>query len=132
MKPVATARVVSTAPDFREEIATGQHLLVSDEPPALGGHDAGPAPYDLVLAGLGSCTAITLRMYARKKGWDIGHITVELALTKSAAGDTHIARVITTDVALGDEQWTKLLEIAGKTPVTKTLMAGATIESRRG
>lgn len=132
MKPVATARVVSTAPDFREEIATGHHLLVSDEPPALGGRDAGPAPYDLVLAGLGSCTAITLRMYAQKKGWNIGNVTVELALTKNAAGEAHIARVITTDAMLDEEQWTKLLEIAGKTPVTKTLMAGARIESRRG
>lgn len=132
MKPVATARVVSTAPDFREEITTGHHVLISDEPPALGGRDAGPAPYDLVLAGLGSCTAITLRMYAQKKGWDIGNVTVDLALEKNAAGEARITRVIRADAALGDEQWAKLLEIAGRTPVTKTLMAGSTIESRRG
>lgn len=100
MRPVATGRVVSVLPDFREEITTGRHRFVSDEPEKLGGGDAGPAPYDLLLAGLGSCTAITLRMYAQKKGWDIGRLAVDLVLQKDAEGNTRIERVLTTDVAL--------------------------------
>ncbi|MEX2150412.1 MAG: OsmC family protein [Steroidobacteraceae bacterium] len=131
MKRIATALVTRTGPDYAQSVTTGGFELLSDEPVAAGGGNAGPAPYGLVLAGLGSCTAITLKMYADRKGWDIGTMQVSLTLEQDAAGSIHIARMLATDVALEDAQWDKLIEIAGKTPVTKTLQAGATITAAR-
>ena len=69
LKPVASARVASDA-RYVQDIESGAHRLRSDEPAFRGGTDAGPAPYDLLLAALGSCTSITLRMYAERKGWE--------------------------------------------------------------
>ena len=131
MKRVATVVVTRTGPDYAQSIATGGFEFLSDEPVSAGGRNAGPAPYGLVLAGLGSCTAITLKMYADRKGWDIGTLQVSLTLEKDADGNSHIARMLSTDAALDDAQWDKLIEIAGKTPVTKTLQAGATITAAR-
>lgn len=135
MKPatrtIAHASVHSTGVHYRHDIATGRHALVADEPHAGGGQDAGPAPYDYVLAGLGACTAITLRMYAEKKGWELGELQVELALSKDREGNTYIARELSSTAALGEEQWSRLLEIAGKTPVTLTLQQGAAITTTR-
>ena len=90
-----------------------------------------PAPYNLLLAGLGACTSITLKMYADRKGWTIEPLRVSLTLHKDNDGNTFIARRLSSDAALDGEQWEKLIEIAGKTPVTKTLMAGATITTTR-
>jgi putative redox protein len=131
VKRIATAVVTRIGPDYAQSIATGGFELLSDEPDSAGGGNAGPAPYGLVLAGLGSCTAITLKMYADRKGWDIGTLQVSLTLEKDADGNDHIARMLSTDAALDDAQWDKLIEIAGKTPVTKTLQAGATITAAR-
>lgn len=131
MKRIASAVVTRIGPDYAQSIATGGFELVSDEPVSAGGGNAGPAPYGLVLAGLGSCTAITLKMYADRKGWDIGTLQVSLTLEKDAAGNNRIARILSTDVALDDAQWDKLIEIAGKTPVTRALQAGATITAGR-
>src|SRR3546814_13342008 len=69
---------------YRTEIDVGPHHLVADEPPALGGQAVGPAPYDLLLAGLGACTAITLRMYADRKGWPLESVEGGLRLTGGA------------------------------------------------
>lgn len=132
MKAISTAQVQSSGPHYRHRIRTGVHELIADEPTAAGGQDAGPAPYDYLLAGLGACTAITLRMYAEKKGWELGELQVELTLLKNREGDTHVERVLHSDAALSDEQWQRLLEVAGKTPVTRTLQEGATISTRRG
>ncbi len=131
MKRIAAAVVTRIGPDYAQSIATGGFELVSDEPVSGGGRNAGPAPYGLVLAGLGSCTAITLKMYADRKSWNIGALTVRLTLDKDGDGNSLIARTLSTDVPLDDAQWEKLIEIAGKTPVTKTLQAGATISTTR-
>lgn len=132
MKAISTAQVQSDGPHYRHRIRTGEHNLIADEPTAAGGQDAGPAPYDYLLAGLGACTAITLRMYAEKKGWELGELQVELTLLKNREGDTRIERVLHGGAALSDEQWQRLLEVAAKTPVTRTLQEGATISTRRG
>jgi putative redox protein len=71
-------------------------------------------------------------MYAERKGWDLGELRVELVLLKNHEGDTRIERTLRTDAALSDEQWERLLDIAGKTPVTKTIQAGAPITTQRG
>ena len=131
MKSIASAEVRSAGPHYRHDIQTGRHRLVADEPTFAGGQDAGPAPYDYVLAGLGACTAITLRMYAEKKGWELGQLRVDLALSKDREGNTHIGRVLHASAPLADEQWARLLAIAGKTPVTQTLKSGATITTQR-
>jgi putative redox protein len=131
MKRIASAVVTPTGPNYEQDIATGGFELKSDEPASAGGRNAGPAPYALVLAGLGSCTAITLKMYADRKGWDIGRLRVALTLDKNAGGNAFIARVLSSDAALSAEQWDRLIEIAGKTPVTKTLSSGAQITTTR-
>jgi len=117
---------------FAQHIAAGRHALRADEPLDFGGDDSGPGPYDLLLAGLGACTSMTLRLYAERKGWPLQRVSVTLAHEKIHAQDcadceTKEGRVdrITRRLALsGDldaEQRAKLLEIADKCPVHRTL-----------
>jgi putative redox protein len=111
---------------YSQRIRTGRHELVADEPQALGGHDLGPAPFQLVLSGLAACTAITLVMYAQRKSWPVGPLHIDLRMFEE--NDTHrIERVIKFDPAATDEQRARLLEVAEKTPVTKALRAGFAI-----
>jgi len=105
--------------------------VAADEPVSAGGRNAGPGPYNLLLASLGACTSITLKMYADRKGWSIGALKISLTLSKDTDGNTFIDRTLASDARLDGEQWLKLLEIASKTPVTKTLLAGASITTRR-
>lgn len=132
MKTVSTVTVTSSDTHYKQLVQAGRHALVADEPLNAGGQDAGPAPYDYVLAGLAACTSITLQMYAERKGWALGEIKIELSLSKNKEGEAHIERVIQMAEPLSEEQKARLLEIAGKTPVTLTLKAGASIESRFG
>jgi len=127
MKTIANASVRSDDENYRQALVTGGHNLVADEPLSAGGQGAGPAPYDYLLASLGACTAITLQMYAQRKGWDLGDLRVELTLLKNREGETRIDRVLHVSAELDEAQWQRLLDIAGKTPVTQTLMAGVAI-----
>ena len=68
--------------NYQVDIEAGRHRLSADEPPALGGADAGPAPFQLLLSALGACTTITLRMYAQRKGWDLNGVDVDLRTPK--------------------------------------------------
>lgn len=131
MKVIASASVVSAEPHYRQDLKTGRHVLIADEPPEHGGQDAGPAPYQYLLSGLGACTAITLRMYAEKKGWSLGRLRIELSLSKDREDNTLIERTLQADGPLDEAQWARLLEVAEKTPVTKTIRAGAPITTRR-
>ncbi len=128
MTIIATAQVDSREARYAQDIHVRTHALVADEPEARGGKDAGPRPYELLLAALGACTSITLRMYAEKKGWDVGAIAVGLRLIKDGDAD-RIERTLRFSKELDAEQRARLLEIAGKTPVTKTVMHGATIST---
>jgi putative redox protein len=114
---------------FAQQIASGHHRLTADEPIARGGSDSGASPYELLLASLGACTSITLRMYAGRKGWELGKITVGLRYTAGDDQKGHIDRRLSFSKPLTVEQTERLLEIAGKTPVTRTLMAGVTIDT---
>lgn len=113
--------------NYTTEIIAKGFKLICDEPVADGGQGAGPAPYDFILAGLAACTLMTLRMYAERKGWDIGELDLHLSLGKDEEKRTHIHRTLKTNASLSDEQWTRLLEICAKTPVTLTLAQGSTI-----
>jgi len=122
---VASAHLTSGA-GYEQRIRAGHHDLVADEPEALGGKDAGPAPFALVLAGLAACTSITLAMYAQRKGWTLGPLHVDLRLFRE--GDAHrIERTLRFDPAVTAEQRASCAAIAEKTPVTKALRAGFAI-----
>jgi putative redox protein len=115
---------------WRTEIVVGGHAIVADEPAALGGQGAGPAPYDLLLASLGACTAITLKMYAARKDWPLAALDVDVRLTGSGA-DRRVERTLRI-AGLDDAQRARLADIAERTPVTLTLKAGLPIDTQLG
>ncbi|MFT4055805.1 MAG: OsmC family protein [Novosphingobium sp.] len=112
---------------WRTEIVVGGHAITADEPAALGGRGEGPAPYDLLLASLAACTAITLRMYAARKGWPLKTLDVELHLA-GGKDAMRIDRKLSID-GLDDDQKARLADIAERTPVTLTLKAGVPIDT---
>ncbi len=132
MPRISSASIVSTESDYLHHIEAGHYALVTDEPVKLGGKGAGPAPFDYYLASLAACTAITLRMYAERKGWDLGEFRAELQLDRDDDGHLHVLRTLHASGPLTDEQWNRLLEIVANTPVTKAMREGAEITSRRG
>lgn len=126
---MAHVTIQSTGPNYAHHISNGSHSLIADEPPRMGGQDAGMAPFDLYLAALASCTAITLRMYAEKKGWELGQLDAELTSSRDEAGKLQVHRVLSASGALTDAQWQRLLDVASRTPVTLVMREGATITS---
>ncbi|MCA1936896.1 MAG: OsmC family protein [Asticcacaulis sp.] len=123
---MAHARAHIGTTDFLTTIETGGRTLSADEPEALGGGNAGFAPYDLLLASLAACTCITLRMYAARKGWPLEAIDVELHHSKDDKR-SKITRVLTLTGALDEAQRARLAEVVERTPVTLTLKEGADI-----
>ncbi len=124
------AHVVTTSEQgYAQQVRAGRHRLGADEPTSSGGTDTGASPYQLVLAGLAACTAITLRMYAQRKGWELGTVEVELSLSKEGDADV-IHREVRCSAPLTGEEQARLSEIAEKTPVTKTLKQGARIDTQ--
>ncbi|MDE2440864.1 MAG: OsmC family protein [Betaproteobacteria bacterium] len=116
---------------YQQVVSAGQHHLIADEPVSLGGADAGPAPFDFVMAGLGACTSMTLRMYAERKGFALTHVSVSLNHDKIVVdGVTHdrISRLISLEGELSAEQRQRLLEIANKCPVHRLLSQSVTLE----
>ena len=120
--------------NYSQLITTDGHSVVCDEPVAGGGDGLGPSPYELLLGALGSCTAMTVLMYARRKGWDVTECSVHLTHDRIHAEDSENAEsgtrrvdVINRDISLhghlSDEQRARLLEIAQKCPVHKTIMS---------
>lgn len=129
MPLIASAHLTSGNAPFAQHIRAGSHSITADEPAAHGGGDAGPTPFGLVLSGLAACTSVTLAMYAQRKSWTLGQLRVDLRLTDDD-GTMRIERVLTFDAAVPADQRARLAEIAEKTPVTKALRAGFTIETR--
>jgi len=107
------------------EIEDGAHRLVVDEPKVAGGTDAGPAPTRLVAAALAGCTAITMEMYADRKGWDIGEVEVAVEVEYEDYVPSAFATTIHLPESLDDEQRERLLKVAAKCPVHKVI-AGQT------
>ena len=133
--------VRGNATGFLQEISSGKHQLRADEPTTVGGEDAGPGPYDYLLIGLGACTSMTVGLYARTKKWPLEDITVSLRHSRIHAKDceecetkTGMLDRIDAEVELTGpltaEQNQKLLEIAAKCPVHRTLKSEIDIRVR--
>jgi putative redox protein len=117
--------------DYATDIVAGGHSLTGDEPSNNGGKNVGPAPYDLLLASLSACTAITLRMYAQRKGWDLKAADVALHFWRDGENEI-VDRVVTLTGDLDEAQVTRLLDVCERTPVTKTLKNGLKINTSLG
>ena len=126
---------------FVQSINVAGHVLTADEPLSAGGGDTGPSPYDLLASALGACTSMTISMYARRKAWPLEAVTVKLHHAKVHASDCaecetkeglidRIHRDVELHGQLSEEQRTRLLEIANKCPVHRTLVSEIDIRTR--
>ena len=138
---MATVIVRGSATGLVQEIETGRHRLVADEPVEAGGTDTGPSPYELLLAALGARTSMTLSMYAQRKHWPLERVTVRLRHDKIHAKDCaecetkegmldRIEREISLTGPLEAEQRERLLAIANRCPVHRTLVSEVDIRTR--
>ncbi|MBA2645694.1 MAG: OsmC family protein [Pyrinomonadaceae bacterium] len=127
---------VSSLSNLQNEVRYGDgRTFITDEPASLGGEDAGPDPYTLLLGALGSCISMTVTLYARRKAWPLEHVTVRLRQQRVHAKDCaeceattdgfvhRVERTVTLEGNLTDEQRARLQEIAHKCPIHKTLSA---------
>ena len=128
---IATATVTGEETPYGVRINTGGHELRGDEPVDRGGTDSGPAPFGLLLSGLGACTVITLRMYAERRSWPLAGVNVELTYVVIDRNTRWIDRLITLH-GVDEDQRAKLAEIAEKTPVTRVVRAGTEIRTTTG
>ncbi len=107
---------------LKHDLEVGGHRLVADEPTEQGGSDSGPSPEELLAASLASCSAITMEMYANRKGWDIGDVVVDVEYEPAHRGSpTKFKLDVQMPSALSDEQREKLMQIVAKCPVHRTL-----------
>ena len=126
---------------FAQWVTAGPHHWVADEPTRIGGEDSGPSPYDMLLGALGACTTMTLQMYARRKGWPVENVKVHLTHERLYAKDCaeceqtegkveRITRTLTVEGPLDDDQRARILEIADRCPVHRTLENHPTIVTK--
>ncbi|MES2058098.1 MAG: OsmC family protein [Pseudomonadota bacterium] len=139
MSDLVSVHVTETGDSpFSVRIETGGHALVGDEPEAMGGADLGPSPYQLLAAALGECTAMTVRWFARQRHWPVDHVAVDVTHEKGAvegrSGSVDIFRktVMIRGDALTEEQHLRLLDVAAKCPVHRTLENGSSIVTLDG
>jgi putative redox protein len=141
MSDIREAMVRGFATGLKQEIQAGPHRLVADEPVDQGGADTGPNPYDLLISALGACTSMTVSLYARRKGWPLEGVEVRLRHQKIHAADCaecetkegkvdQIEREIRLFGPLDDAQRARLIEIANKCPVHRTLTSEIRITTR--
>src|SRR5438105_8027286 len=137
--PGPTQVVVSSDSGLAQEIISGNHRWRADEPAPIGA-DSGPSPYELLLASLGACTSMTLQLYAQRKGWELRHVTVRLQHYRIHAEDCmdcetkegfldRIDREIQLSANIDEAQKRRLLEIAERCPVHRTLKSEINIRT---
>jgi putative redox protein len=116
---------------FRHDVRIRRHRLVADEPVDHGGDDEGPSPQELLAASLASCTAITMEMYAKRKGWNVDGLAVDVEYSPAERGSvTRFDMVLTMPSHLSDEQIEKLRIIANRCPVHRTLEGEVAFDER--
>jgi putative redox protein len=125
----ATARRLDGS--IRQSVSVRVHELTADEPVDQGGTDAGPCPEELLAASLASCSAITMEMYARRKGWNVGEVEVEVDYEPAHRGaPTHFGMVVRFPAHVAQEQRERLLQVAAKCPVHRTLEGEVMFEEK--
>jgi uncharacterized OsmC-like protein len=120
---------------YSQLVWAGRHLLSADQPQTRGGHDVGPSPYEYLSAGLGACTAMTLRDYVQRHNWGLHRVVIEVSHSNAVAADgtstvDQFHRTIHLDGDLTAEQKLTLLQIAERSPVSETLRHSSVVESR--
>lgn len=118
------------AAQYVQHVTAGSHKLLADEPKERDGGDAGPAPFDYLLAALGSCTSITLRMYADRKGLNLGNVSVKLQYIRESKELARITRDVAVSASITEEQRARLADIIERTPVTLAIKQGVVIASQ--
>jgi putative redox protein len=125
----ATAR--REGESLKHTIEVGDHNVVSDEPEDVGGDDAGPSPQELLAASLASCTAVTIEMYARRKGWDIGEVVVDVNYEPAQRGSpTKFRMNVKLPADLDPDQQQRIMQIAARCPVHRTLEGEVMFEEK--
>ncbi|GAB2689354.1 OsmC family protein [Mucilaginibacter koreensis] len=127
--PIATAGVRMARTQYQTIVSSGHHTLIADEPESMQGTDTGMAPFGLLLASLGSCTSITLRMYIERKMWIVDEILIDLAIYK-VEGGTLITRNIEVKGNVTEEQKKRLEQIADACPIHKVLVGNVMVETK--
>lgn len=127
--PASRARVQMARTQYQTLISSGHHTIIADEPESLEGTDTGMSPFGLLLAALGSCTSITLRMYINRKMWIVDEINIDLAIHKVPGGNL-ISRSIELKGDLTREQKKRLEQIADACPVHKLLVGSVMVETK--
>ena len=125
---IARAHARNSGGQWETALRAGHHDLIADESRRLDGQDEGPAPFEYLVAALGACTAITLRMYAERKAWPLEAIDVDLVY-REEAGAAVIDRTLQFHGPLDTLQSARLAEVAERTPVTRVLKTGAEIRT---
>jgi putative redox protein len=116
---------------LRHDVEIRDHVVVADEPTDNGGDDSGPSPQELLAASLASCTAITMEMYANRKGWNIGEVVVDVNFEPAQRGSpTRFQMEVRMPKELPEEQRERLMQIAAKCPVHRTLEGEVMFEER--
>jgi len=114
---------------YQVVLTSGEHIMYADEPQAKGGNNTGPTPDELLAMALSACTSITLRMYAEHKNWHLGEINVQTNLSRNEDGTQVFEREISFEHSFDEATMARLLNVANKCPVHKTLSRGNTINS---
>jgi putative redox protein len=124
---VRDVKVSGGTEKFRTDVSIGSHTLVIDEPDADGGKDLGPTPKEALLAALGACTSITVRMYAARKGIKLEHVDVVLSLELAPGTRARIKKTVTLAGELSADERTRLLQIAERCPINRMLVEGVEV-----
>jgi putative redox protein len=126
---MANSTVVLTNKNFLAEAKIRNHYVVTDVPFSDGGEDTAPTPVEYLLTAIGGCVAITLRMYAARRNWDVGEITVDVFQLKDELG-SYVTEEISFEKEITEDQRKRLLVFAGKCPVAKMVKGETRIESK--
>ena len=126
---MANSSVVLTTKNYVAEAKIRNHFVVTDVPVSEGGADTAPTPVEYLLTAIGGCVAVTLRMYAARRNWDVGEITVNVFQLKDEKG-AYLTEEISFEKEITEDQRKRLLVFAGKCPVAKMVKEGTRIESK--